>query len=404
MNNVAGKRKFVVLFFLMAMTFANLTLLFHVIPKLRNGYQDFTIFYTGARMLRNGQVSTLYDLAAQYRMQQTFTNVPIRLGPLPFNHPPFEALFFIPFTLLSYWPAYLLWSALNIILLAATLILLRRHSPQLAAIPKLGLTLAATAFFPLTIGLIQGQDIILLLFLFVLAITCIEQDNNAFAGALLGAGLFRPQTVVPLVLLLAIRRWRVLVGFVPVALVLFGVSVALMGWRGPFHYVNFVLYLEGTKARAFGPEAVPNLRGLVAQLPGVSASRPLTAFLIFASSMIVFFFTARRIRDGQDSVIFFSSLAAVTVILVSFHALVYDFTLLFPVVLFLLARVVGVDRGKIDGTKPDRPTVLLFILLFLTPLYIYLLLVVDRFFWFSLILLWLYFRLLLTPTPAEVPA
>jgi Glycosyltransferase family 87 len=404
MNNVAQNRKFVVLVFLMAMTVANFSLLFRVIPKLRNGYQDFTIFYTGARLLRDGQASTLYDLATQYRTQQTFTDVPIRLGPLPFNHPPFEALLFIPFTLLPYWPAYLLWTALNFIMLAATLILLRRHFPRLAAVSKLELTLAATAFFPLAIGLIQGQDIILLLLFFVLAIIFLDQGKDVLAGVLLGAALFRPQTAVPLVVLLAARRWKVLAGFAPVALVLFGVSVVLMGWHGPFDYVHFVIHLDGTKASAFGPEAVPNLRGLVTQLPGVSASRPLTTCIIFASSTVVFLLTLRRIRTRQDSVIFSSSLAAITTILVSFHALVYDLSMLFPMLLFLLARVVGIDREQIDGMKPDTLTCLLFILLFLTPLYIYLLLVVMRFFWFSPILLWLYFRLLLAPAPAEVPA
>jgi len=160
-------RRFLVAAFLLAMTFCNLTLLFQVMPKLRNGYQDFTIFYTGGRLLRNGQASALYNLGTQYRTQLTFANVPIRQGPLPYNHPPFEALLFVPFALLNYWPAYLLWTALNLIMLAVSVTLLRRRFPQLAAVPPIVLGLGATAFFPVAIGIIQGQDVILLLFLFV---------------------------------------------------------------------------------------------------------------------------------------------------------------------------------------------------------------------------------------------
>jgi len=402
------KRKCIVMVFLLAMTSINLSLLFHVIPKLRNGYQDFTIFYTGASLLRDSKASSLYSLAAQYQMQQTFTHVPIRLGPLPFNHPPFEAFFFIPFTLLPYWPAYLLWSGLNVIMLAATIIFLRRHFQQIAAIPMLGVGLAATAFFPLVIGLIQGQDIILLLLLFVLATICLDQGQHVLAGVLLGAGLFRPHTVVPLVILLAFRRWKVLIGFTTVALVFFGISVAFMGWRGPFDYVQFVLHLEVTKAIAFGTEATPNLRGLIEQLPWVKDSRTFTALLIFATSVIVFLLAIRRISNKHDSLIFCASLAAVTTILVGFHAFVYDLSLLFPMVLFLLARVLLVgETGNVEkvagGAKLETLSILLFIFLSLVPLYLYLLLRVDRFFCFSLILLLLYLKLLLTPAPVIAP-
>ncbi|MGD0976569.1 MAG: glycosyltransferase family 87 protein [Candidatus Korobacteraceae bacterium] len=392
-------RRFLVAAFLLAMTFCNLTLLFQVMPKLRNGYQDFTIFYTGGRLLRNGQASALYNLGTQYRTQLTFANVPIRQGPLPYNHPPFEALLFVPFALLNYWPAYLLWTALNLIMLAVSVTLLRRRFPQLAAVPPIVLGLGATAFFPVAIGIIQGQDVILLLLLFVLAIICLDRGNDAAAGALLAAGLFRPHLVVPLVVLLAIRRWRILVGFAPVALLLAGISVAIMGWSGPLDYVRFVLRVERTGAGGFGPHAVPNLRGLIADLPGLRAPGPVTALLVLAASMVVFFVALRRIRNGRDSILFASSLAAVTTILVSFHALSYDLTLLLPMVLFLLSPLAGVEGKKIDAR-----TILLVVLLFLTPLYIFLLLAVNRFFWFSLILLWLYLRLILTPAPAQVPA
>jgi hypothetical protein len=328
---------------------------------------------------------------------------------LPYNHPPFETILFVPFTLLGYWPAYLVWTALNLIMLAASVVLLRGQFPQLAAVPPIVLGLGATAFFPVAIGLIQGQDVILLLFLFVLAIICLERGNDAVAGAVLAAGLFRPHLVVPLVVLLAIRRWRILLGFVPVALLLAGISVAIMGWSVPLDYVRFVLRVERTGAGGFGPHAVPNLRGLIADLPGLRFSVPVTAVLVVASSVVVFFLALRRIRNGRDSILFASGLAAVTTILVSFHALSYDLTLLLPTALCLLSRLAGVEGKKAEGKKAegkkiDAPTILLVVLLFLTPLYIFLLLAVDRFFWFSLILLWLYLRLMLTPAPAEVPA
>jgi hypothetical protein len=366
MTSLVQKRKFLVVAFLLAMTFCNVILLFRAMPSLRNGYQDFTIFYTGAQLLRNGQASDLYNLATQYRTQLRFAHVPIRQGPLPFNHPPFEALLFVPFTWLEYWPAYLLWSALNLIMLAVTVTVLSRHFRQLAKFSPLILVLAATAFFPLAIGIIQGQDVIPLVLLFALAVVCFDRGDDALAGAFLAAGLFRPHLVVSLVVLLAFRRWRVLVGFAPVALVLAGISVAIMGWHGSFEYVRFVLGLERTGARGFGLETVPNLRGLIADLPGLSLSGPWIALLILASSLVVFFIALRRIRNGRDSIVYSSSLAVVTAILISFHALVYDLSLLLPMLLFWLSQTLDAEGKTIDAR-----TILLVFLLFLSPLYIF---------------------------------
>jgi hypothetical protein len=202
-----------------------------------------------------------------------------------------------------------------------------------------------------------------------------------------------------LVLLFAIRRWRVLLGFAPVALVLAGISVVLMGWHGPLNYAQFVLHLEGTSARGFGSSHVPNLRGLVEQLPGISTSGPWKNGLIFASSGVVFLLALRRIRNGRDSIIFCSSLAVVTTILVNFHALVYDLSLLFPMVFPLLFQTADPNEKKFDCL-----TIILAVLLFLTPLYVFFDYVVGRLVYVSLVLLWFYLRLILTPAPAEVPA
>jgi glycosyl transferase family 87 len=399
MGSIVQKRRVFLVAFLVAMTVCNMILAFRLIPKMRNGYQDFTIFYTGARLIRDGQAAVLYNLAAQYRMQQTFTNVPIRLGPLPFNHPPFEALFFVPFTFLSYWSAYLLWTGLNILMFGSTAILLKTRVPQFAAVSPVILGVGATAFFPTAIALIQGQDVILLLLLFVMAIICLDQRRDAVAGILLGLGLFRPQFVVPVVILLAVRRWRILIGFAPVAILLAGITVAVMGWSGPLDYGRFVLHLEGTQARAFGPEAVPNLRGLILQIPGLNAAGLPAHLLILASSITAFLLALRRIQKGRDSILFVSSLAAVTTILVGYHSLVYDLSFLLPMALLLLDRTVG-----IGGRSVEPSTVMAALLFFLTPLYLFLYLVTDSLYLFSLLLLWCLFSLLRTPAPAEVPA
>ena len=401
MTDFVQKRRFYVGAFLLGMTICNFCLPLQTISSLRNGYQDFTIYYMAGLLLREGQASHLYDLSTQYRTQLTFTQVSIRQGPLPYNHPPFEAVLFVPFSLLNYWPAYLVWTALNLIMLAASVVLLRRQFPELAAVPPLLVGLGATAFFPVVFGILQGHDVLLLLLLFVLAVVSLDRGKDVWAGAFLAAGLFLPHLIMPVAALFAARRWRVLLGIVPGALLLGSVSVVLMGWRWPIGYIRFVLQVEKSSAVSYGPQVVPNLRGLIAELPGLRYSGPWAAMLlltlVLASSAVVFFLALRRIRSGRDSMLFLSSLAAVTAVLVSYHALSYDLTLLLPAVFFLLSRTVGV------GTKIDTAPIVLVILLSLTPLYVFLVMEVGQFFWFAPILLSLYLYLVLTSAP-EVPA
>ena len=83
-------------------------LAWHLKDYIRNGYTDFTIFYSAGKILREGPRPSLYDRDLQYQVQKQFApNVTIRHAALPYNHPPFEALLFVPLTWFSYLNAYL---------------------------------------------------------------------------------------------------------------------------------------------------------------------------------------------------------------------------------------------------------------------------------------------------------
>jgi len=97
---------------------------------VRKGYPDFTIFYSAGTMVQSGMAASLYDERAEFQTQRQFApEVSTRHGALPYNHPPFEAVLFVPLSFLAYLPAYLTWDAVNLGLLVLALLLLRRHVP-----------------------------------------------------------------------------------------------------------------------------------------------------------------------------------------------------------------------------------------------------------------------------------
>jgi hypothetical protein len=305
------------------------------------GYPDFTIYYTAGTMVREGTGHTLYDDAAQFRVQQAFApQVATRLGALPFNHPPFEALLFIPLSYFPYRVAYLLWTLANLAMLAVLPMLLRPYVPLLRARPPLAWTVASLAFFPIFFAMLQGQDAILLLFLYAMAFVSWKKQRMVSAGAWLACGMFKFHLVLPFLLLMLVQekraggRRRALTGFLGIGLILGAVSVAAVGVRQIIAYPHYVLGLEKTMAMgAIMPSDMPNLRGILYLM--ASSVRHFDGLAILLSA-VVYFLAAWICRsadrdpddnDRHDADLKFS-LAVFATVLVSYHGLGYDLCVL----------------------------------------------------------------------------
>jgi hypothetical protein len=354
------RKKWMAGLFVLALTLINAATVVQLAPYLQNGYQDFTAFYGGAELVRAGQTARLYDLAAMYREQMRFVpNVPIRQAALPYNHPPFEALIFVPFTYLGYWPAYLLWTFINALMLALSLGMVRKSFPEIGRLSPVFLVLAATGFVPLVIAFIQGQDSVLLLLLFTFALTSLEDGQDIAAGAALAVGLFKFQLALPMAMVLAVKRPRLLLGFFPVAVLLGAVSAMMVGWQGVADYVPFLLRLEKSGAGgAISALGMANLRGLAAELPGVngaSAHAMQLAFLLtLTCSIAMMGITLWQVRRRDASIRFVFSLASVTAVMVSYHANIHDLAWLVVIVLLLFSAPGAVNRAEMR-----RDTILL---------------------------------------------
>ena len=337
----------------------NVVIAVQLFPLLKNGYQDFTIFYGAGQLLRNGDAKLLYDLPAQDQLQRQFApHVEIRKAPLPYMHPPFEALLFVPLARLNFLSAYLFWTLLNFLMLALTLAIVIRTFPEVAALSRTFVILAALGFAPVAAALLQGQDSILLLLLVTASLASIERHSDRAAGAMLGAGLFRFHLVLPLVIILAVRRPRLLLGFLPVAAGAVLLSAALVGWQGLSVYAHLLLRLEsGGAGGAISPIGMPNLRGLIADLLGTHGGGAFRMWLTAVCSILIMAFAIWEVcrRPAPIHVVF--ALAVVTAIMLSYHSFPHDLTLLLPSILLLLAA-----QPEASSLQKSGRTILLLIM------------------------------------------
>src|ERR1022692_2600558 len=262
----ASRLKSAVLLYLTGMVMIHAVVFWSVRDSVRKGYSDFTIYYCAGKIVRLGLGHQLYDNVTQFKVQREFSpDVAIRLDALPYNHPPFEAALFAPFTLVSYPAAFAMWALANLAMLIALPFMLRPELGHLQIYPWPFWVLASLGFFPIFFALLQGQDAILLLFLYTLAFLCLKKNRDIFAGSWLALGLFKPHLILPFIFLLLVQgRRKVLYGFLPIAAVLALVSTAIVGREGMLLYPRYVLRLESTMARgAIMPSDMPNLRGML---------------------------------------------------------------------------------------------------------------------------------------------
>jgi hypothetical protein len=310
----------------------HLFLFFNVRARIARGYPDFKIFYTAATIVRHGDGRLLYDPQTQYRVQSQFAeHSAVQKDPLPYNHPPYEALIFLPLTFFSFSRAFAVWDLVNLAGLLITVILLRKQFAVLRGVFLWELLFCALAYFPVFANFLQGQDSILQLLLCTIAFGSLKKGNDLNAGCWFALGLFRFQFIVPIVLLIILaRRTRVAIGLGLVSLGLAWISFTLVGWEGMFHYPEFVL--RGAQAHTFGavpPELMPNLVGLFMNWPG-SIAKPVGIFLVVTISAILFLLAAIRERrlleaEKRDLQI---SLAFLIAVLIGGHTNSHDFCLL----------------------------------------------------------------------------
>lgn len=348
MQSLKYKRMFISL--LVAIAILNMVALWYGRDYMRRGYGDFAAFYTAAKLLQRGHASGLYDLKVQWSVQQEFAStVSIRNGPLPYIRPPFQAIVFLPLAYLDYQQAFLLWMGFKVLILFSIPFLLVPDAP---ALPRRYQWLAGflcLSVGPVAMDLLQGQDAVLFLLVCALTIRSLYRGTDGLAGVWLGLGLFKFHLVLPVILLLALKRQRRSVfGFLVTAVSLLLVSGLLVGWRELVHYPGYLWNISHKPGNGvIQPQNMANLRGLFHMLPPSWWRLADGAYLV---SVIAGIFAAWRIwaspqmRADRNVFVAGFCFSLPVALLVSFYFSGYDIIVLLLPAFLLSAPIVGDPR------------------------------------------------------------
>ena len=320
---------------LLVSLFFNSLYLWSQIHNMAAGNGDFVIFYTGAQMLVAGRGGQLYDLKTQKMFQDKF-KVPIRDGPLPYNHPPYELLLFLPLTYFSFSTAHAIWSFLSVALLGLMLLLI---DPFLDGKNRWLYAIMLIAFFPTVTTILYGQDSILSAFLMAGLFYQLKRNRHLAAGSILALGLYKPQLILPMACFLFYKRcWGVITSFIVTGALILTISIMLVGWDGIQEFAAMARLVDRLKY-TIEPANMANIRGLLETLFGLAGLSNLNFAILFSSVLLLVWSLHCCTRHFDSSNQLFDmefSFIAVITLLISYHLYAHDLTLLaLPTILTL---------------------------------------------------------------------
>jgi glycosyl transferase family 87 len=325
-----------------------LGIILHPVVKqnVEGGYFDFVVLYTGGKIVKEGQARHLYDYGTQQEAERSVTDRPT---PLPFNHTPFEALLFAPLAFLPYLWAYRIWVLVNFGLIGCSAWLLRSYLRDIERL-WLRLVFVLSSFVPLFVGIVQGQDSLLMLLLFTLAFVSLKRGRESRAGCFLALALLKCQYVLPFVAVFFVkRRWKLVSVFLAGSVLMGLVSLWLVGWSGArdlMHLlqrqnVNLPNASQNAEEKVLSA-AMPNLRGLLdAVLAGRVSPTSLT-LVVAVCSIILVVWGITRWGAGYESdgktLDLLLALNLVIALLVSYYEFIHDLVLISLPVLIVFSH------------------------------------------------------------------
>ena len=310
------------------------------------GRSDFSAFYVGGTLLREGDGASLYDESLQAPLHARLI-APDREGNLPFVDPPVAAALVLPVTLLGLGAAYRLWALVELAILALAVVIAAtqararvprasRWAAGLAALAGVG-TLFATA---------QAQwTPVLALGLAVAYWSWQRRDQRPSRSAALGAACLvacalvgKPQLALGLLAFMAgWRRRAVVLGGLAALAAVAAVSFALVGAAG---IAGLARIVAGSTTR-WDLHQMLGVSGVAAAITGGGAAAvALGAALSLAACGAAFVLGSRVRRDQSRLAVALAGAAALS-LLAAPHAYLDDLAVLAPAAAWCLTATVN---------------------------------------------------------------
>ena len=317
------------------------------------GRSDFTAFYMGGTLLREGHRADLYDEAVQAPLHSQLI-APDREGNLPFVDAPVAAVLVLPATYLGLDAAYRLWGLLELGVLAIAVVVAVRAAPWPDGVPRSwrwaagAMALAGAGTWAVWA---QAQWAPLLALGLAVAYSCWRRGHLATGAAALvaSAAVGKPQLALGLLaFMLGWRERRVILGALAGAA---GVALVSLAIVGPAGMGGFIAIVAGSAAR-WNLRLMSSIVGLAGSYLGNGPAAHAAAAAGSLAACVAAFWLGSRVRRDQRALPLALTGAAVLSLLAAPHAYLHDLAMLAPVAVLAVAAAAAPAFRRAGAMAP----------------------------------------------------
>jgi hypothetical protein len=298
----------------------------------------FPEYYASAKLILAGKGASSYLSSNLGQMQhELFPAMGKRF--VPMYLPPQGLILLTPIALLQPVPALYVWKAFLIACLVFSVIFLVRTFSldyKKTCFLIAGLCLSYACYEALRIDQIAP---ILLLSLSA-ALYFLQKNRDIKAGLALSIMIIKPQYILPfLVYLVGMRRWRPIIIFCGISLILTVAAYLLIGWAGFANY--FALLLAPQGIFHMQPALMPTFFGQMLRLsPFFSKEILYIANAVFLAVAFCSWFCGSDNRDNAKAILWAYLITIPVTLLTSLHCCNYDLLLLVPALIIIFTDAV----------------------------------------------------------------
>ena len=290
---------------------------------------DFVAFYTAGKIILMGRSPELYSLELAHSIQQGLYGVS-SLNFNPYLNPPHYALWMVPFALIPYPWAPLIWIGLGLVCLWLSMKWLGAEHPTRSF-------LGALTWLPVFYAASFGQNSFFSLAIFSLTYYLWARKRSLLAGLVYSLLLFKPQFLIGFGLLWLFdwrKSWRALLGLGLGCLAQIGLNL----WLLPQASLEYLTYALKINANLMSIEGFPMWHAYSVQafwLALLPSLKWLAQILYLGCAMFGLYFVWRFSKDHRnDKPILFAGAVGWLVWSLP-YLMIYDWTLLLVPALLL---------------------------------------------------------------------
>jgi hypothetical protein len=295
-------------------------------------YHDFAKYYCAAQIVASGEGRKFYDMDFEMEKWRQLSNESVSKRPVCLEISPVWASIIIPFGMVPFKTAYIMWQCSWIAAGVAGLFSLvrainSRLSMRESVFATIVLVAAVMSSLPEARGMVLGQPCLLILGIISSFCAAFIAKRDITAGIILAVSTVKFQYSPFLgIAALAARRWKLIGAAAAGFAILIALAAAIIGIDSVIQYPSILLKWETAKELEIdiNPQSMVNFRGIISIFASPEIAMKCSFPIMLAGLLLTFKIWFDALKIGSKATPWALSFSILCMLLCSAHVHMYE--------------------------------------------------------------------------------